>query len=329
MSTLNKTFNTVKKSTRDYMIMVAILLLAIVTAIVEPKFLSTQNFTNIMSQIGALSFVAMGMTFAIMCGFIDLSVVGIINISAVVMITLMQPLGQIPAMLIGLGLGAVLGFINSMLILSAGAMTLFDALFITFGMSTVYSAIALIVAGGLTQQLTWITRDTSIIRGYGAINIGPFPIPILVFVIFLVILQIFLSKTYSGRSIMLSGGNKTAARLAGLPVKQTIMKIFTLTGFMAAMGAMVMFARVTTVSPKIGLGFEMDAILAVVIGGTTLKGGNGSLVRTFFGVLLVTLLGNCMNLMGISTHIQAIMRGAVFILAIWLDNAKEKSGVIE
>jgi len=326
MSTLSNVFTKVTKFLKEYMIMVAIIALVVVTIIVEPKFLSTQNITNIMGQLGALSFVALGMTFAIVSGFIDLSVAGIINIVAVTTISLIQPLGQVPALLIGLALGALLGFINSSLVVSAGAMSMFDALFITFGMSTVYSAMALIISGGSTQQMRWLETDISIFNTIGSGTVSIFPVPIIIFLVCLVLLHIFLSKTYRGRSIMLSGGNKTAARLAGIPVKTTVMLIFTISGLMAALGGIVQFSRITHVSPIIGFGFELNAILAVVIGGTTLKGGNGGVIRTLLGVLLVTLLSNCMNLLGVGTHIQSILSGAVFITAIWLDNRKELKG---
>jgi ribose transport system permease protein len=306
--------------------MAAILILVIITAILEPKFLMIQNITNIMSQLGPLSFFAMGMTFAIVCGFIDLSIVGVINIVAVTTISLIEPLGQVPALFIGLGLGAILGFFNSLLIVSAGAMSLFDALFITFGMSTVYSALALIISGGLTQQMRWITRDTSVFDTIGSGSVGAFPFPIIIFVVCLVLLHIFLSKTYKGRSIMLTGGNMTAARLAGINNKKTVMLVFTLSGLLAAMGSIVMFSRITTASPKLGSGYEMNAILAVVVGGTTLDGGNGGVLRTLFGVILVALLSNCMNLLGVSTHIHSVMSGVIFIAAIWLDKRKENRG---
>lgn len=311
---------------RDYFVTVAIILLALTTMIFEPKFLSIQNISNIMSQLGALSLVSLGMTFVVIGGFVDLSVVGIINLVAVVTISLIQPLGQIAALIIGLALGALLGWINSLLILKAGATTLFEALFITFGMSTVYGALALLVSGGSTQQMRWITSNISIFHSIGNGTLWIFSISFVMFIACLAVLHIFQSKTYLGRSISLTGGNKTAANLSGIPVKKSIIIIFTISGFMAALGAIVLFSRVTSASPVIGTNYETNAILAVVVGGTTLKGGNGSVLRTLLGVLLVTLLSNCMNLLGVSTYIQAVLSGIILIVAIWLDNRKELEG---
>jgi ribose transport system permease protein len=326
MSKTNSLFRAIGNVFSNYLVTVAIILLALITLILEPKFLSLQNITNIMSQLGALSLVALGMTFVIIGGFIDLSVAGIINIVAVVTISLIQPLGQIPALIIGLCLGALLGWINSLLILSAGATTQADALFITFGMSTVYGAIALIASGGSTQQMRWITNDTSVFQSIGTGSVWIFSVAVIIFAVCLVLLHIFQSKTYLGRSISLTGGNKTAASLSGIPVNKSIMIIFTISGLMAALGSIVLFSRVTSASPVIGANYETNAILAVVVGGTTLKGGNGSVLRTLLGVILVTLLSNCLNLLGVSTFQQAILSGVILMIAIWLDNRKELKG---
>jgi ribose transport system permease protein len=151
-------------------------------------------------------------------------------------------------------------------------------------------------------------------------------VTILIFFACLALLHIFQSRTYRGRSIALTGGNKTAARLAGIPVSQTIMLIFTVSGLMAALGGVVLFSRATQAHPLMGVGYDTNSILAVVVGGTTLKGGNGSVLRTLLGVILVTLLSNCMTLMGVSTYMQAVLSGAILIIAIWLDNRKDLRG---
>lgn len=328
MSTQGNTIGRFLKVIRDHMIMVAIVILVVATAIIQPKFFSIQNMTNILSQIGPLSFAALGMTFAIVCGFIDLSMAGVMSLTAVVTARLIDPLGQIPALLLGLAFGALLGYLNGTLVVSAGAMSLFDAIFITFGMSAVYGALALIVSNGETLQMRWITQDKSIFDSLGSGTVGPFPIPLIVFIVALAVLHIFLTKTFRGRSITLSGGNKTAARLAGIPVKKTVKLVFTLSGLLSALGVIVLFSRNTTVSPKLGLTYDTNSILAVVIGGTTLAGGNGGVIRTFFGILLVTLLENCMNLLGVSTHLHSVMSGIIFIAAIWLDSQRERKGAI-
>jgi ribose transport system permease protein len=308
---------------RDYLVLVMIAALVAITALVEPKFLNPANLVNIMRQFGPLIMVSLGMTFVIIGGFIDLSVAGTINLVAVVTISLIQPLGQVPALLVGLAIGAVCGVLNSVLILSSGALTQAEALFLTFGMSTVYSAIALLYSHGSTFHFWDFPASKSLFEAIGGGNVGPLSTSFVIFLCFLAVLWVFQEKTFLGRAIRLTGGNKTAARLSGVNVSRAIVLIYTLCGFMTGVGAIVLFSRITTAAPVIGAGYETNAILAVVVGGTTLRGGNGSVLRTVMGVLLVTLMSNCLDLLNVSTYLQVAVKGAILVLAIWLDNRKQ------
>ncbi len=308
----------------EYLVLVAIALLVVVTVFVEPKFLSAGNMTNIMRQFGPLIMVALGMTFVIIGGFIDLSVAGIMSLVAVVTLSLIEPLGQIPALCIGLLLGAACGYANSLLILVSGAITQAEGLFITYGMSVVYGGLALIFTGGVTDHMSYISRDYSVFTAIGTGTLGIFSVSFVIFLAAILVLYVFHEKTYLGRTINLTGGNKTAARLSGISVNKSIMIIYTISGFMAALGAIVLFSRVTTASPVLGKNYETNAILAVVVGGTSLAGGNGNVIRTVLGTMLVILLANCMNLLGVSVFMQNVMKGAILIVAIWLDNLKER-----
>ena len=147
----------------------------------------------------------------------------------------------------------------------------------------------------------------------------------MLFVIAMLILNFIQKKTFSGRCMGLVGGNKTAARLSGVRVNHTILRTFTIGGLMTALGAVMLMSRVTTASPTVGLGYDNNAILSVVVGGTSLAGGSGSVFGTMLGVLLVTLLANCMNLLGVSSHLQYVMNGAVLIFAIWADSRKNRT----
>lgn len=312
-----------KKLLTDYLVLVAIALLVIITVIVEPKFLTGDNLTNIMRQFGPLSLVSLGMTLVIIGGFIDLSVAGIISLVAVVTVSLIDKFGQFNALLIGLALGAGLGCLNSIILLTAGATTQAKALFITYGMSAVFSAVALIYTDGSTQHMSWLTTPQTLFTAVGSGTVGVFSISFLVFLFCLAALYIFQTKTYSGRSISYTGGNMTAAELSGIPVKRSVVLIYTISGLMAAISAVVLFSRITTAAPIIGKGYETNAILSVVVGGTTLKGGKGSVLRTTLGVMLVTLMSNCMNLLGVAPYMQVVLKGTILVTAIWLDNRKE------
>lgn len=317
-----KTVNPAVKFLQENLVLIGIIVLMVVTAIINPTFVSTANLTNVMRQLGPLPFVALGMTFVIIGGFIDLSVVGTMSLTAVVMVSLVDPLGQVGAIIVGLLLGAALGYLNGSVLTGCGAMTQAEVLFITYGLSSVYQAIGLLFTNAETLRLMRSTKPVTIFTTLSS-TVGIVPIIVLVFVVLLIVMHIFLTKTLAGRSVTLLGGNKDAAYLCGFNVKKTMRMIYSINGLFAAMAALALVSRVTTATATCGTGYETDAILCVVVGGTSLKGGKGSVLRTMLGVVLITLLGNCMNMLGLSTYMQSVMRGAVLVVAIWLDNRRE------
>ena len=317
-----KQTNPAVKFLQENLVLIGIVILMIVTAIINPTFVTAKNMTNVLRQLGPLPFVALGMTFVIIGGFIDLSVVGTMSLTAVVMVSMVDPLGQVGAILVGLVLGAMLGYLNGAVLTGCGAMTQAEVLFITYGLSSVYQAIGLLFTNAETLRLMRSTKPVTIFTTV-ADTIGVVPIIAIIFVVMLVIMHIFLTKTLAGRGVSLLGGNKDTAYLCGFNVKRTMRMIYAINGFFAAMAAFALVARVTTATATCGTGYETDAILCVVVGGTSLKGGKGSVLRTMLGVVLITLLGNCMNMLGLSTYMQSVMRGAVLVVAIWLDNRRE------
>ncbi len=309
---------------RDYLVLVMITVLVVLTAIVEPKFLTPRNLTNIIRQFGPLMMVSLGMTFVILGNFIDLSVAGIINLVAVITISLIGPWGQVPALLTGLAIGAACGALNAAAILTSGALTQAEALFLTFGMSTVFTAGALLYSGGVTQHFWETKASKAMFEAIGSgTAVGPISVSFVIFLVVLLVLWVFQTKTTEGRAISLTGGNKTAARLSGVRIYRSIFVIYVVCGLMTAVGAIILFSRTTTATPVLGAGFETNAILSVVVGGTTLKGGKGSVLRTVMGVLLLILMSNCLDLLGVSTYLQVVTKGAILVLAIWLDNRKQ------
>lgn len=317
-----KQANPVVKFLQQNLVLIGIVALIIVTAIMNPKFLGAANLTNVLRQLGALPFVALGMTFVITGGFIDLSVVGIISLSAVATVAMIDPLGQVGAIIFGIVLGGLMGYLNGTILTSCGAMTQAEVLFITYGMSTVYQAIGLLFTNAETLRLARSTKPITIFTTLSS-TVWIVPVVLIVFVVLLVVMHLFLNKTLAGRSVSLMGGNKDAAYLCGFNVKRTMRMVYTINGLMSALAAIALVSRVTTATATCGTGYETDAILCVVVGGTTLKGGKGSVLRTMLGVVLITLLGNCMNMLGLSTYMQTVMRGAVLVIAIWLDNRRE------
>jgi ribose transport system permease protein len=188
-------------------------------------------------------------------------------------------------------------------------------------MSIVYTALAQIYTHGSTVHLE---DGVELYKQIGKGSVGFLSISFIIFLVLLVLLYIFQRKTYLGRSISLTGGNSTAARLSGIPVKGSIITVYTISGLMTAVGAIVLFSRVTSASPSTGTGYDVNALMAVVIGGTSLSGGKGGVLRTVLGVVLVTLMANCLNMLGVSSFTQNILEGLIMIFAIWLDNRKER-----
>jgi len=309
---------------KNNLVLVTIMILAAVTALIEPKFLTVANLGNLMNQFGPPSFVALGMTLAIIGGFIDLSVAGIVSLSAVFTISMIDVLGQGGALIAGLLAGAAMGLLNALIVVSCGALTQAKALFITYGLSAVYSAAALLYTDGATQHMSHLESPTDLFQAIGSGKAGFIPSSFLMFIIIMAVLHIFLKCTQTGREICLAGANITAANLSGIPVKKRITLVFVLSGMLSAFSAIVLFSRITTASPLLGANYETNAILAVVVGGTSLAGGRGSVIRTMLGVMLVILLSNCLNLLGVSTYLQSVCKGAVLIIAIWIDRRRVK-----
>lgn len=309
----------IKSVTSQYLIVLAIALLAIYASLVEPQFMTGGNLQNILRQFGSLSLTALGMTFVIIGGYVDLSIVGIFSLVSMVTVSLVSQVGEVPALLIGIALGTVCGLLDALILIFVGARNDADAVFVTFGMSTFYFALALIFSGGATVHLP----ENVVFKLIGQGEFFYIPVAFFIFLVAMLISHFFLTKTKSGREIRLTGGNRAAARLVGISSPKSTILVYTLLGFFGAIGAIIHFSRVTTAAPIIGRGFELNSILAVVIGGTRFKSGMGSVLRTALGVLLVTLMANALNLIGVPANLQDVAKGAILILAIWLDYRRQ------
>ena len=314
-----------KSLIQNNLVLMMIVVLAVITAFVEPKFFSFANLGNLMNQFGPLSFVSLGMTIAIIGGFIDPPVAGIVSLSARnFTISMIDPLGQVGALIAGILAGALMGLLNGVIVLSCGALTQAKALFMTYALSSVYSAVALLYTDGATQHMSHLSSPITLFQTIGSGKVGFVPVSFILFFVIMAALHVFLTRTKTGREVCLTGANITSSELVGVPVKQRVVLVYVLSGALAAFGSIVLFSRITTASPLLGANYETNAILAVVVGGTSLIGGRGSVVRTMLGVLLVTLLSNCLNLLGVSTYLQSVCKGAILIIAIWIDRRRAK-----
>jgi len=301
-----------RKSVAKYGIYIAFVILCIVLTIFSPAFLTPMNLLNVLRQISINGVTAIGMTFVIITGGIDLSVGSIVALSAVVACSFAHP-GTYPVIvpiLIGLFVGLLCGAVTGTLI-SKGKVAPFIA---TLGMMTVARGVALVISNGrpvinLSDQFNEI--------GGGYILGVPIPIYLLVF---MVIIGIFvLNFCKFGRHVYAIGGNELAAKVSGLNVNSLKITVYAISGLLAGFAGVILSSRVMTGSPVGGQGYELDAIAAVVIGGTSLTGGVGSVVGTMVGALIIGVLNNGLDLLNVSSYYQQIAKGIIIVAAVLMD----------
>ena len=299
----------VLKSFRAYPLAFVLLLIVIVVSFLADNYFSAENIFNVLRQISVIGILACGMTYVIIAGGIDLSVGAIISFCGALVINFVTSVGFIPALLITLSAGGVIGFISGFIITRIRG-ALGEAFMITFGMQTVVAAVALIYTGGIYQQAidnVWFN------------NMGRGITPIIIFVVIAALMQFLLTKTRFGRNIYFIGGNIRAATLSGINVKLIRPLVFMISGVMAGAAGLLLTARVGTASPTAGIGYELDAIAAVLVGGVSMSGGKGSILNTVLGVVIMGVLGNALNMMNVSSYPQMIIKGVVIVLAVSLD----------
>jgi ribose/xylose/arabinose/galactoside ABC-type transport system permease subunit len=296
---------------RRFGTLIGLVILCAVLWALTPHFLTVSNLLNIAQQTSINAIVAAGMTFVIISGGIDLSVGSIVALSGVVLGTLLHdghPVAiAIPAALLA---GVAAGLLNGALI-SFGGLPPFIA---TLGMMSVARGAALVFTegrpvSGFDEGFRWLATG----------SIGPVPAPVIVMVLVYVVAHIVLTRTTFGRYVYAIGGNEEATRLSGVAVRFHKTAIYGVAGLMSAVAAIVLTARLNSAQPIAGMMYELDAIAATVIGGTSLMGGEGSLGGTLVGALIMGVLRNGLNLLGVSSFVQQIVIGAVIVGAVLVD----------
>lgn len=294
-----------------YIILSILLLMCIFLSIASPYFLTYRNIINIIRQVSINGILAAGMTFVIIGGGIDLSVGSIVGFVGAIAAGL-QYLGTLPAILISLVMGILVGAINGILI-TKGNIPPFIA---TLGMLSMARGATLLYTGGQP-----IFNLNSNFRYFGAGNIGPIPVPIVMFILIAFGAHVFLKNTVYGREIYAIGGNLEAAKYSGVPTKKRVLMNFCIMGFLCAIAGIILTARLNSADPTAGTGMELDVIAAVIIGGTSLFGGEGTIFGTTIGVLIIGVLNNGLNLLQVSSYYQIVLKGAIVVGAVILDSA--------
>ncbi|GAF11710.1 LOW QUALITY PROTEIN: ribose ABC transport system, permease protein RbsC [Bacillus sp. JCM 19045] len=295
---------------------IGLFLIIAVISILNPDFLSTSNLLNVLRQVSINALIAFGMTFVILTGGIDLSVGAILAFSGAVTATLLASgMDQILAILIGLLVGAGLGAING-IIIAKGKVAPFIA---TLATMTVYRGATLMFTDGRPVSNL---GDSSLFQMIGGGYFFGIPMPAITMLVSFVILYLILKKTTFGRRVYAVGGNEEASILSGIKVDRIKIYVYSLTGFLAAVAGVILTSRLNSASQRQGRMFELDAIAAVVLGGTSLTGGRGWIVGTLIGALIIGVLNNGLNLLGVSSFFQQVVKGSVILLAVLLDRRK-------
>jgi len=291
-------------------LLISFLLLCAVLTFLSDRFLTVGNWQNILRQSSINLIIAIGMTYVILTAGIDLSVGAVLALSTVVTADLLQRgIPVIPTMILGLTIGGILGLVSGMLV-SRVKVPPFVA---TLGMMTVARGLALTYTQGRP-----ITGLPDFFRTIGTGYLGPIPMPIIVAGITFLAAYILLTRTRMGMNIYALGNNPVAAHYAGIATSGYTTFVYVLAGALAALAGMILVARLDSAQPTAGISYEFDAIAAVVVGGTSFAGGQGSLFGTLLGVLVISVLNNGLNLLNISSLYQPDVTGVVIALALLL-----------
>lgn len=296
-----------------YGLVVSFLLLCLALSLLSDRFLTVGNLTNVLRQSTINLIIAIGMTYVILTAGIDLSVGAVLALSTVVTADLLQRGVPILAtVLLGLTLGGILGMASGLLI-SRVKVPPFVA---TLGMMTVARGLALTYTQGRP-----ITGLPDAFRYIGTGYLGPIPMPIIVAAVAFLAGYVLLTRTRMGMYIYALGNNPVAAHYTGIATSKYITFVYVLAGALAALAGMILVARLDSAQPTAGISYEFDAIAAVVVGGTSFAGGEGSLMGTLLGVLVISVLNNGLNLLDVSSFYQPVVTGVVIALALLLYKA--------
>ncbi len=304
----------------EYGIIFVFIIICMVLSFVSPSFLTQRNVINILRQTSINGLLSIGMTFVILTGGIDLSVGSIVAFSGVVVASLTSsafPEKQIPALLaIGIALtaggliGSVTGFIVSKFKVAAFVVTL--------GVMSIARGLTFIYTDGFP-----IPRLSESFLFFGKGVFMGIPVPVIIFISVFFISWVVLYKTRYGRYVYAVGGSEKSAIVSGIKTKGIIFSVYAISGVLSALSGIILTGRTSAGLPQAGVSYELDAIAAVVIGGTSLAGGQGKLIGTLFGVLIIGVINNGLDISGVSSYYQQVVKGAIIIVAVLLDSFRK------
>ncbi len=296
---------------------IALIILMAVITIINSNFLTANNLLNLLLQVTSNALIAFGMTFVILTGGIDLSVGSILALSSAITAGLLgSGMPVTLAILISLILGCILGMMNGLLI-SYGKLAPF---IVTLATMTIFRGATLVYTNG--NPITKGLSDTFLFQFLGQGYIVGIPFPVIIMFIVFIVLYVLLHKTAFGKSVYAIGGNEKAAYISGVKLNKVKIIIYSISGIMASISGLIITSRLSSAQPTAGASYEMDAIAAVVLGGTSLSGGKGRILGTLIGALIIGVLNNGLNIIGVSAFWQQVVKGVVILIAVLIDRFK-------
>ena len=308
--------NTMKYMSELTTVIALIILMAVIT-IINSNFLTANNLLNLLLQVTSNALIAFRMTFVILTGGIDLSVGSILALSSALTAGLLgSGMPVTLAILISLILGCILGMMNGLLI-SYGKLAPF---IVTLATMTIFRGATLVYTNG--NPITKGLSDTFLFQFLGQGYIVGIPFPVIIMFIVFIVLYVLLHKTAFGKSVYAIGGNEKAAYISGVKLNKVKIIIYSISGIMASISGLIITSRLSSAQPTAGASYEMDAIAAVVLGGTSLSGGKGRILGTLIGALIIGVLNNGLNIIGVSAFWQQVVKGVVILIAVLIDRFK-------
>ena len=305
------------KKLNQYGIYLAFALICLILAFSTPRFFTVSNLMIIGTQVSINALLAFGVTFVIITGGIDLSLGSMVAVAGVTAALFAHPDAYplIVPLLAGLGAGLFFGAFNGFVVTNSKV----PPFIVTLGTMTIGRGLALILSKG--RPVSNLSDSFNFIGGG---NIFGIPFPIVILIIAFILCSVILNKTVLGRYMYAIGGNEPAARASGISVNNVKMWVYTLCGVLSAVGGILLTSRITTGQPNAGVGFELDAIAAAIIGGTSTSGGTGTMSGTLIGALLIGVISNSLDLLNVTSYYQQVVMGIIIIGAVVLDGVGKK-----
>jgi ribose transport system permease protein len=295
---------------------IGLVVLSVIMMFVSDKFLTTANLSNVLRQVSINAIISVGMTIVILTGGIDLSVGAILALSMTTAAgAMLAGIPPVLAIAMALIVGILSGAINGVLVAYVGL----PAIIVTLAMMEIPRGIALLYTGG--YPMSGLPQSFAF---WGRGNILGIETPIVIMLLVFLAAYLLLNKYPAGRYLYGIGGNEEAVRLSGIRMRHYKLLAYTLSGFTAALSGIVLCSRLMSGQPNAGVGFELDAIAAVVLGGTSIAGGRGHILGTLIGAVTLGVLNNGLNLMEVSPYTQRVVKGIIILLAIYASTVKRR-----